>query len=125
MYIVDTLICCCICRFILDVPTHVLQPCLFNFSACIRWYIPPMYRLLRSRHLTVWHIVTPFNKGSPNQNSSQENLESVLGGRQQMHITLSTALVYMYSFSLSFNGAALRAPRACGIFSDSTVTHAV
>jgi len=126
MYVVDILICCCICRFILDVPSHVLPQGLFNFTACIRWYMSPMYRLLRSRRLTVWYAVTPFNKVSPNQNSSQENLESVFGDRQQMHITLSTAHIHvLYSFSVAFKGAALKTPCARGIFSDSTVVHAV
>jgi len=126
LYIADIHICCCICRFILDVASHVLQQGLFNFTACIRWYMSPMYRLLRSRRLTVWYTVTPFNKVSPNQNSSQENLDSVFGDREQMHITLSTAHIHvLYSFSLALKGAALKTPRAGGIFSDSTVVRAV
>jgi hypothetical protein len=126
MYIVDILICCCICRFILDVSSHVLQQGLLYFTVCIRWYMSPMYRRLRSRRLTVWYTVTPFNKVSPHQNSSQENLESVFRDTQQMHITLSTAHIHvMHSFSLAFKGAALKKPCAGGIFSDSTVVHAV
>jgi hypothetical protein len=126
MYIVDILICCCICRFILDVPSHVLQQGLINFTECIRWYMSAMYRLLRSRRLTVWYTVTPFNKVSPNQNSSQENLQSVLGDKQQMHITLSTAHMHvLYSFSLALKGFALKTPCAGGIFSDTTIVHAV
>jgi hypothetical protein len=95
-----------------------------NFTACIRWYMSPMHRLLRSRLLTVRYTVTPFNKGSPNQNSSQENLDSVLGDRQQMHNSHSTAHIHIF-ISRAFNGAALKTPCAGGIFSDSTVVQSV